>query len=148
MFYTWGMEYTGELLVDPHPDPDVTALDPLPQDVLPQDVLPQDVLDAWFAGLEAEPDALVPIAEPDAFETDASEVVPTPLGSPVAAIDVVGFAIQDAAAAQFEANRAMAAHVAALAMVVDVARRNPHVYLTEGGLTERDAVELAERAAS
>ncbi len=134
MFYTWGMEYTGELLVDPHPDPDVTALDPLPQDVLPQ-----DVLDAWLAQWEAEPDA---------FETDASEVVPTPLGSPVAAIDVVGFAIQDAAAAQFEANRAMAAHVASLAVVIDVARRNPHVYLTEGGLTERDAVELAERAAA
>jgi hypothetical protein len=125
MFYTGGMEHMGELLVDPHPD----ALD----------AVSPEVVEEWFALWESEHDAV----EPDPFGD-----VPFPVRASVSALDVVDVAIQDAAAAQFEANRAMAAHVAALARVIDVARCNPRVYLTEAGLAERDALELAERAAA
>lgn len=112
------MEFDGEVLVDPHPRPDVS----------------DDVLEEWFAEWEAEHD-------------DFADVPALP-GAPAGAIDAVQIAIHDAAAAQAETNRAMAAHLAALATVIHVARRNPHLYLTQAGLNERDALELAERAAA
>jgi len=144
MFYTGRVKYTGELLVEPHPDADDVALNETPQ----------DVVEEWFAQWESEHSAFESdffkrdVFGPAAFESAALENVPSPVSTSVSVIDVVEFAIQDAAAAQFEANRAMAAHIAALARVIDVARCNPHVYLTEAGLAERDALELAERAAA
>ena len=57
-------------------------------------------------------------------------------------------ALDAAEQAQFAANRAMAAHLAATRQALEVAARNPGVYLRPERLADPDASELALRAAA
>ena len=56
--------------------------------------------------------------------------------------------LDEAEQAQFAANRAMAAHLAAIRRALDVAARNPAVYLQPGELGKPGASDLAVRAAA
>lgn len=100
------------------------------------------------------PGALLPADEfpPEidwAFLDSAGPSAPADMAAVAASpLESVGFAIDDALEAQYAGNRAMAAQLAALATVLDTARRNLAVYLLPGGLLEPDAVELAARAAA
>ncbi|MFT2816015.1 DUF222 domain-containing protein [Leifsonia sp. A12D58] len=105
------------------------------------------------------------LLEPEWFTSDATQLLPPQdfppqdfppqsfpprmlsprMLSPLAAID---YAIDDAAHAQFETNRTMAARLSALAEVLELARRNPRVYLTEVGMHEDDPAGFAERSAA
>ncbi|RNE67055.1 HNH endonuclease signature motif containing protein [Cryobacterium tepidiphilum] len=109
-------------------DPDPNALDRLTPELLEQ----------WAA--EWADDRCAEALAADVGVVDECLVVPAPT--------LLSHAIEDAATALVAANQAMAMHVGALAKVLDVARRNPHLYLTEDGLAERDALELAQRAAA
>ncbi|MFD4422516.1 DUF222 domain-containing protein [Agromyces sp. NPDC058484] len=57
-------------------------------------------------------------------------------------------ALDDAEAAQFTANRAMAAHLDAVRRALEIARRHPALYLHAGAAMSRDAEDLAVRAAA
>ncbi|UOQ90930.1 hypothetical protein MUN74_08535 [Agromyces endophyticus] len=57
-------------------------------------------------------------------------------------------ALDAAEQAQQAANRAMAAHLGACRAALDAAARNPALYLHPGSLGDRDASELAVRAAA
>lgn len=125
MFYSGGMNDLDELPVDPYPE----ALEEA----------------CWPRGSEAEFERR--LAASEAEQINAGEVM-LPGITRVSVPVVVGFAIEDAAAAQFAGNRAMAAQLAALAEAVDTARRHPDAYLSVAGMAEPDAPELAERAAA
>ncbi|WP_022883241.1 HNH endonuclease signature motif containing protein, partial [Glaciibacter superstes] len=62
--------------------------------------------------------------------------------------DLILDRLDEATASQSETNRAQARLWASLAELMRLARANPHVYLRSGGLTGRDALELAEEAAA
>ena len=83
----------------------------------------------------------------EALQVETGEIL-APGTAIVSALDVVGWSIDDACAGQVDANRAAAKQVFALDTAIQVARSNPHVYLRPAGLGERDALELAERAAA
>lgn len=63
-------------------------------------------------------------------------------------LDLIVDRLDEAAAAQVEANRAIARQWTALAELMRLARANPHVYLRSGGMTRADALEMAEDTAA
>ncbi|MGO7983385.1 DUF222 domain-containing protein, partial [Rhizobium johnstonii] len=63
-------------------------------------------------------------------------------------LDVVADAIADAETARRDANRASARYFSVIADALRAARAEPASYLTVEGLRQRDAGELAERAAA
>ncbi len=65
-----------------------------------------------------------------------------------AALDALTRRLLDAESAQFAANRALAAQLAAVNDVLDLARRTPLLYLQPAAVAASDAAELAVRAAA
>ena len=65
-----------------------------------------------------------------------------------AALDALTRRLLDAESAQFAANRALAAQLAAVHDVLDLARRTPLLYLQPAAVAASDAAELAVRAAA
>jgi hypothetical protein len=91
----------------------------------------------------------VEIAVRWAWETFRETLPPGAPGSlPITAVAAAELAINEAVMVQVQLNRAMAAQLAALAELFDIARTHPHTYLTEGGLSACDSIELAERCAA
>ncbi|GAB3129997.1 HNH endonuclease signature motif containing protein [Glaciibacter psychrotolerans] len=88
--------------------------------------------------------------EPGPAPLDLVSFLPTSIGvaATATAVAVIGTAIGAAEVAAREANRAMAAHLEALTTVIEMARQNPSIYLTESGLLQPDAVDLAVRCAA
>ncbi|NYJ19939.1 hypothetical protein HNR05_001730 [Leifsonia psychrotolerans] len=85
---------------------------------------------------------------PRELVSSLTAIMGAPAPVTAAAIDVVGQAIADAGVAVRQANRAMAAYLAALTRVIEVARQNPSIYLTASGLRQPDALDLAVRSAA
>ncbi len=68
--------------------------------------------------------------------------------SPHDSLDLIVGRLDEAAAAESDANRAHARSWAALAELMRLARANPHLYLRPAGLAQKDVLELAEDAAA
>jgi hypothetical protein len=91
---------------------------------------------------------LVPRSSPAPSQSQPP-VSQVPPGKVVATgLDLIVDRLDEAAAAQADANRAHARNWAALAEVMRLARANPHLYLRPAGLAERDVLELAQDAAA
>jgi hypothetical protein len=97
-----------------------------------------------------------PPEPPEPLELSESPVRPVSSAGKVGApgkvvatgLDLILDRLDEAAAAEADANRAHARSGAALAAVVRLARANPHLYLRPAGLGQKDALELAEDAAA
>lgn len=95
----------------------------------PSEMIDVSDLEAWPLALDAEHEFAGAAASVDAFATLCS-------------------ALDASEQAQFEANRAMAAHLAATRHALDIAARNPGVYLRPEQLGQPDASDFAVRAAA
>ena len=102
---------------------------------------------AWLS--QARESADVPLGAPPLEFASAPAPAPAPApppARPLSARDQIRDALESAGAAQIETNRAQAAQLASLALAFDLAEANPRVYVTEVGMAQSDAVEVAVRA--
>jgi Domain of unknown function (DUF222)/HNH endonuclease len=93
--------------------------------------------------------APVPAPSPPTRGASQAPALQVPPGKVVATgLDLIMDRLDEAAAAEAEANRAQARSRAALAEVLRLARANPHLYLRPAGLAQKDVLNLAEDAAA
>jgi len=127
--------------------------DPLHEGRDPADLIDEaDVIDdAWRVAFPESIDFARPIGDADLTLRPLSGETPLPIdhadATPDAMTDLRA-ALDEAERAQHAVNREMAAHLAACRAALDIAARNPSLYLHASSLGDRDASELSGRAAA